>query len=110
MPSRRAYTGSRATPRAFLEAERVDLLERLNSRQVAVRRHTLLAILGVSPSVLLPAVGTFGDGGVVALALIILLMIGLESTRAVRAKRDVAELKRALIRLEEELDSISPDP
>ena len=59
---------------------------------------------------LLPLLATFGDTGVVFLAVVITLMMGLEASRAIHAKRDVAELKRALIRLEQQLDSISPHP
>ena len=92
---------------AFLEAERLDLLERLGSRRAAVRRHTLLALLGVSPAVLFPVLANFGDSGIAFLAVVISLMMGLEASRAVRAKRDVAELKRALVRLEQQLDAAS---
>ena len=101
---------SDATARAFLESERLDTLERLNSRMAAVRRHTLLALLGVSPAVLFPLLATFGDSGVVLLAAVITLMMGLEASRALRARRDAAELKRALIRLEQQLESIPSDP
>ena len=86
---------------AILGFERRDLLDRLQEREAAHHRHTMWALIGVSPGALIPLVISMSQVGASVLAGSVFLMTAVEGWRALRAKRDVAELKETLRELRE---------
>ena len=85
----------------FVELQRRDLLDQLQKREGARERHTMWALIGISPGAAVPLLLSLSQFGGSALAAGVLLMTGREAWRAVCAKRDVAELRQALKELRE---------
>ena len=77
----------------------VELEAQIQERRRSARRHTLWAMLGVSPAGLLPMLGLgwdFGFGGVVVAGVFI---TGIEAWRAVQAHADLREAEEAVRKL-----------
>lgn len=83
---------------ALVDAERRDLELELESRRSAAHRHALWAMLGVSPGAVIPLLASFHEMGMVALAIGVLLVTGVEAWRAIQARMDAAELVQRLRR------------
>ena len=81
---------------AILEFERRDLLDRLHEREEARQRHTMWALIGASPGAIVPLIISMSQLGASVLAGSVVMMTAVEAWRAVRAKREVADLKKAL--------------
>ena len=89
--------GTEVTPAdTLVEIQRRELLEQLDERKRARRRHLTWALLGVSPGALVPLFVSLSAVGVSALVGAVGLMTGVEAWRAWRARRDVVELKDTL--------------
>ncbi len=89
--------------RILLESERKDLEEQQLSRRAAARRHTLWALLGVSPTAAIPllAATRFGVGMFAILSLCVAVV---EAWNAIRAHMDATDIEGRLKRLSSTLD------
>ena len=96
--------------RRALEAEDViDVSRELDGRERAARRHTIWALLGVSPVAVIPLVATASEFGVWAFLAAMSVVAARETLLAVRAHRDASELRERLHALTSEWSSSSPD-
>ena len=82
---------------AAIEAsEAAELAVEIEAREQAARRHTLWALLGVSPAGLIPLLAASSDFGVAALLTGAVCITGIEAWRALRARAEAAELRDEL--------------
>ena len=95
--------------RAVREIERRELLDRIHEREDDRHRHTLWALVGVSPGALVPLVVSVSQLGASALAGSVFVMTALEAWRAWRAKKDVINLREALAELPHLADTAPSD-
>ena len=79
-----------------LVANVADVSRELEARERAARRHTVWALLGVSPAAAIPLVATASEFGMWALLAGMTAVALRETLGAVRAHRDVAELREKL--------------
>lgn len=86
----------RAIRRALDDANSADVTRELEHRERAARRHTMWALLGVSPAAALPLVAAASTFGVLALVGAMTAISTREALRAVRARRDAAALRERL--------------
>ena len=91
------------------ELDASDVEERLERREKDARRHTLWALLGVSPSALIPLVAAGSELGVWAVIVGMLVVVTKESLAAFRAHGEASDLREELHRLRSEWSSSSPD-
>jgi hypothetical protein len=91
--------GAREAEKVLANADAADVTERLRVRESQARRHTLWALLGVSPIGLIPLVATTSEFGVAALAGGMLVITVREALRAMSAHSEVSELREELHRL-----------
>lgn len=94
--------------RALLLSQRDDLEERLRVRRRAARRHTLWAVLGVSPATLIPLLAAVHDFGPEIAGFAAVLVLGVEGWRAVQARADVREIEAALEEVDAALEGQAP--
>ena len=83
-------------PGALREADIADVTRRLEERERSASRHTLWAVLGVSPAGLLPLIGTASEFGVAALITGVAAITVVEAVRAIRARGEAARLRSQL--------------
>ena len=81
------------------EIELLELADRIESKRRAASRHSLFAILGVSPAWILPMAGLATDFGLGIAIVASVLITGLESWRADQARADLREAEEAQQRL-----------
>lgn len=82
------------------EADLADLHDELEQARRRRRRHFIWAVVGFSPSAILPVVGIIAGGPVLLLGGLILALVGLEGVRAFRASQNVGRIKEAIALLE----------
>jgi len=73
-------------------------------RRRAARRHTLWAILGVSPTTLIPLLAAVHDFGPEIVGVAAVVIVAIEGWRAVRARTDAREIEAALEEVEASLE------
>lgn len=71
-----------------VEVEMRDLQDRREELLNAARRHTLWAVLGLSPGAIIPLVVSVGEMGMGVFVAALVAMTGTETVRAVRARRE----------------------
>lgn len=81
---------------AVLESERRDLEEQLQKRRRASRRHTLWAVLGVSPGAIVPLLAVASEFGITVVAALSFFVAAVEAWRAVQARADAQEIEEKL--------------
>ena len=81
---------------AIVELQKGDLLDQIQERESAHRRHLMWAVIGVSPGAVIPLLVSMSQVGATALVGGAFLMTAVEAWRAIKAKREVAELKVTL--------------
>ena len=96
--------------RSIAALERDELLARIDEREAAVRRHTIWAVLGVSPGAVIPLFLTLGQMGWLSLLIAMVLMVVWELFKAGRARAEANELREELRRLDDEGCSPTPSP
>lgn len=88
--------GAREAGRVLEKADAADIAERLRVRESEARRHTLWALVGISPVGLIPLVATTSEFGVAALVGGMLVITVREALRAMSAHSEVSELREEL--------------
>ena len=88
-----------------LRAEIVDISEDLADTERRHRRHLLWAMLGFSPTAIIPAAGIALGHGTVPLGVLIMLLVGREAWKTVTTGRDARWLLSQIADREDELDS-----
>ncbi len=81
------------------ELERRDLEAQIEAHHAAARKHGFWAVMGFSPGAVLPFLVSMESVGPAALVAGVLAMTGIEGWRAVKARREAAELERTLAEL-----------
>lgn len=81
---------------ALLESERAELETQFRATRAAARRHTLWAILGVSPGALIPLIVTANHFGIAMAAGLGVLLAGIEFWRGARLFNAAAGLESRL--------------
>ena len=81
---------------ALDKSEAEELAIELEKRERAARRHTIWAVLGVSPAGLIPLIAATNDFGVAALVVGVVCITGIEAWRAAKARGDASELRAKL--------------
>ncbi len=90
----------------MLESELADVERRLEKADRAYRRHVTWVVLGMSPSLLLPALFALTEWGGGAVVAVVLIVCVLESARALRSKREVGRLERQAMALRADLEAL----
>ena len=88
-----------------LRAEIVDLSEDLADTEHRHRRHLLWALLGFSPTAVIPAIGIALGQATIPLGVLIMLLVGREAWKTVTTGRDARRLRSQIADREDELDS-----
>ncbi len=88
-----------AAEAVVVDSEIRELEGRLASKRKASRRHTVWALLGVSPGALLPFGALLGESALGAAVILGVLVTATEAWRAVRARAEATKLEMALKRL-----------
>ena len=81
---------------ALRRADAEDVARLLAERERAARRHTLWALLGVSPAGLIPMIGAVSEFGVPVLVAGMTAIAATETLRAVRARGEAQALRERL--------------
>ena len=103
-------TENRALQKRLEEADADDITSRLAERERDAKRHTLWALLGVSPAALIPLVATASELGVWAVLVGMSLVVVKEALAAFKARADVSELREELHQLRSEWSSSKVEP
>jgi hypothetical protein len=82
--------------RSLLEMDIRELEEQVRAARSAARRHTLWAVLGVSPGAVIPLLLTIHELGMAVIGAFSVFVAGVESWRAIQARMDAAELQERL--------------
>lgn len=88
-----------AAEAVVVDSEIRELEGRVASKRKASRRHTVWALLGVSPGALLPFGALLGESALGAAVILGVLVTATEAWRALRARAEAAKLEMALNRL-----------
>lgn len=86
-----------------------ELEERVISRRRAGRRHTIWALLGLSPGALLPFAALLSESAISGAVALVVLVTGTEIWRAKKAERDAKRAEDALRNLRRATVSQDPD-
>lgn len=81
-----------------VEVEMRDLQDRREELLNAARRHTLWAVLGLSPGAIIPLVVSVGEMGMGVFVAALVAMTGTETVRAVRARLEADAIGTAVSR------------
>ncbi len=91
-------------------ADASDLQCQLNERERAARRHTVWALLGLSPAGLIPLFAVANELGGYALFGAAIVISGIEASRAIKARGEALELREKLHSLSSPWTSSSLPP
>ena len=85
--------------RSLREAEVRDLEEQVRAARSAARRHTLWAVLGVSPGAAIPLRLSVHELGLAMIVVFSVFVTGVERWRALQARMDAVELRQRLLEI-----------